>query len=176
MENLKLVVRGQTVKPCAADGMSASELLQPPSWALTDMVKLPCLSIRQPWAHLILHAGKDIENRSWKTKFRGEFLIHAAKGMTREEWDDAIDFTRGIELKIDPNAPPAVTIKTIQRGGIVGVARLVDCVSSHSSPWLIGDWGFVLKDVRPLEFLPCKGSLGFFHLPYAEHTHAEGVE
>lgn len=38
------------------------------------------LSIRQPWASLILKAGKDIENRCWQTKVRGRVLIHAAKG------------------------------------------------------------------------------------------------
>jgi hypothetical protein len=51
--------------------------------------KTPCiaLSIRQPWAWLILHAGKDIENRDWPTKYRGPFLIHASKGMTRDEYE-----------------------------------------------------------------------------------------
>lgn len=43
---------------------------------------MKALSIRQPWAWLILHGGKDIENRSWNTNFRGRFLIHAAAGMT----------------------------------------------------------------------------------------------
>ena len=36
------------------------------------------ISIRQPWASLILKCGKDIENRSWPTKFRGRILVHAA--------------------------------------------------------------------------------------------------
>lgn len=44
------------------------------------------LSIRQPWAWLILHAGKDIENRTWQTYQRGWFAIHASKGMTRREY------------------------------------------------------------------------------------------
>jgi hypothetical protein len=43
---------------------------------------MKALSIRQPWAWLILHAGKDIENRDRKPRnpalhFRGSFLIHA---------------------------------------------------------------------------------------------------
>ena len=49
------------------------------------------LSIRQPWASLILKAGKDIENRDWPTKFRGRILIHAAKGCTRDEWENGND-------------------------------------------------------------------------------------
>ena len=39
---------------------------------------MKALSIRQPWAWLILHGGKDIENRTWATKLRGRVLIHAA--------------------------------------------------------------------------------------------------
>ena len=32
---------------------------------------MKCLSIRQPWAWAIIHAGKDIENRCWPTSYRG---------------------------------------------------------------------------------------------------------
>jgi len=42
---------------------------------------LPALSIWQPWAWLIANGYKDIENRTWWTKFRGPFLIHASKRM-----------------------------------------------------------------------------------------------
>lgn len=47
---------------------------------------IKALSIRQPWAWLILWAGKDIENRSRRFHFRGRFLIHASAGMTRNEY------------------------------------------------------------------------------------------
>jgi hypothetical protein len=50
------------------------------------------LSIRQPWASLILLAGKDIENRTWETRLRGPILIHAAISMTKREYLDAMDF------------------------------------------------------------------------------------
>lgn len=51
------------------------------------------LSVRQPWTHAIIHFSKDIENRSWQAinrglRFRGRIAIHAAKGMTREEYED----------------------------------------------------------------------------------------
>ncbi|MCB2188832.1 MAG: ASCH domain-containing protein [Deltaproteobacteria bacterium] len=39
---------------------------------------MKCLSIRQPWASLIVAGMKDVENRSWATKYRGPVLIHAA--------------------------------------------------------------------------------------------------
>ena len=55
---------------------------------------MKALSIRQPWAWLILHGGKDIENRDWATRFRGRVLIHASKGVTQDEWSDAWEFSK----------------------------------------------------------------------------------
>ena len=36
------------------------------------------LSIKEPWASLIMNGTKRIETRSWKTKYRGEIYIHAS--------------------------------------------------------------------------------------------------
>jgi ASCH domain len=118
------------------------------------------LSIRQPWASLILKAGKDIENRNWPTKFRGRILIHAAKGCTYAELDGALDFATaacGTYYVAD--------LKTIPRGGIIGSVDLVDCVSASASPWFVGKFGFVLRDPQSLPFTPWKGQLGFFDVP-----------
>ena len=49
------------------------------------MVK--ALSIRQPWAWLVVHGYKDVENRSWSTGFRGRVLIHAG-GILDPEFDE----------------------------------------------------------------------------------------
>ena len=118
------------------------------------------LSIRQPWASLILKAGKDIENRCWPTKFRGRILIHAAKGCTRKELEDALDFAEAAS-----GTRYTVDLKTIPRGGIVGSVEIVDCVSASASPWFVGGFGFLLRDPLPLPFTPFKGSLGFFNVP-----------
>lgn len=130
------------------------------------------LSIRQPWASLILKAGKDVENRCWPTKFRGRILIHAAKGMTHDEHEDAIDFAgRACKAKPHPDAGGATfrelgfAFKDLQRGGIIGSVEIVDCVSSSASPWFMGEYGFILRDPRPLPFRPWKGQLGFFTVP-----------
>ena len=135
-----------------------------PAGSVLDLPKLPALSIRQPWAWLIVNAGKDIENRSWKTNFRGRFLVHAGKGCTRDEYDDAKFFA--IQYCGVNNLPK---LSELQRGGVVGVAEIVDCVDSSDSNWFMGDYGFVLKNARPLPFTPCKGALGFFnlHKPWA---------
>lgn len=115
------------------------------------------LSIRQPWAWLIVNGLKDIENRSWPTHFRGRIYVHAGKGMTREEYeaayDTAVDANIGIEL------PP---FEKLERGGIVGAVDIVDCVNNSESPWFFGPMGFVLKNPKVLPFMPCKGALGFF--------------
>lgn len=118
------------------------------------------LSIRQPWAWLILNAGKDIENRDWPAKYRGRFLIHASKGMTRDEYENAMDtafYHVGCKVKLPP-------IEQLERGGIVGSVELVDCVEHSDSPWFFGSYGFVLRDPQPMPFRPYRGQLGFFQV------------
>jgi hypothetical protein len=136
---------------------------------------MKALSLRQPWAHAVVHLGKELENRRWDTKFRGEFLIHAAKGMTRAEYFDASDFICDVkgwtvgELAHDLPGP-----KALARGGIVGRARIVDVIPPCTSerfarcphPWhMHQQFAFVLRDVEPLPFVPCTGMLGFWEVP-----------
>lgn len=110
------------------------------------------LSIRQPWAWLIIHGDppKDIENRSWKTGVRGRIGIHAAKKIDRAAYDRLVEKVA---------LPPIEELKT---GGIIGSVDLVDCVTESDSPWFEGDVGFVLADPEPCRFKPCRGKLGFF--------------
>jgi len=117
------------------------------------------LSIRQPWAWLILYAGKDIENRDWPAKYRGPFLIHASKGMTRDEYENGVNTLE--EIRPSLVLPP---FEDLPRGGIVGSAVLADCVRESDSPWFFGEFGFVLRDATPLPFRPYKGALGFFQV------------
>lgn len=42
------------------------------------------LTIKQPWATLIMQGDKRFEFRSWQTKYRGDLLIHAGKGIDKE--------------------------------------------------------------------------------------------
>lgn len=132
------------------------------------------LSIRQPWASLILKAGKDIENRCWPTKVRGRVLVHAAKGMTRLEHEDAIDFAVHAIRANPSNIKPTRTVTLrelgfdfdkLERGGIIGSVEIVDCVTDSDSPWFMGEFGFLLRDPQPLPFTPWKGQLGFFNVP-----------
>jgi hypothetical protein len=122
------------------------------------------LSIRQPWAWMILHAGKDIENRTWPTRFRGRVLVHASKGMTRIEHEDALDFARGC-IPVGSDILSRLPFINIERGGIVGSVEIVDCVTRSDSPWFMGEYGFVLRNPVVIPFHPCRGSLGFFDVP-----------
>ena len=42
------------------------------------------ITIKQPWATLIAKGYKEYEFRTWKTKYRGDILIHAGKGIDKK--------------------------------------------------------------------------------------------
>lgn len=123
------------------------------------------LSVRQPWAAMIMFLAKDIENRSWGTKFRGRFLVHAAKGMTRDEWQDAVHFAQfrcGVAAE---KLEEFCRFDKLQRGGFIGSVELVDSLDHSRSSWYMGEKGFLLRDPKPLPFIPYAGKLGFFDVP-----------
>lgn len=118
------------------------------------------LSVRQPWAWAIIHAGKDVENRSAPAiRNMGHctcpVAIHAAKGMTKEEYVDAYDFMRGLGILCPP--PGALL-----RGGIIGRVDIDRLVTSSASPWFFGPRGLVLRNAAACEFIPSIGALGLF--------------
>lgn len=123
------------------------------------------LSIRQPWAWLIVNGFKDVENRSWRTNFRGDVLIHASKGMTRDEYDSCLTDCIAIARRYPEYAgciPPA--FDELERGGVVGVATITDCIERSESAWFFGKYGFAMSNARPLPFRPCRGALSFFDI------------
>jgi len=133
---------------------------------MTDLPTL-ALSVRQPWAWAIIHAGKDIENRSWQAvnhglKQRGRIAVHASKGLGKEEYEDARDFINAILAARPDNGlccPAAIDLK---RGGIIGSVEVVDVVPDSESDWFMGPRGLVLRDPQPCAFVPSIGALGYF--------------
>lgn len=122
------------------------------------------LSVRQPWAWAIIHAGKDIENRGWKhpnpgLNFRGPVCIHASSGLGRDEFDDAIE---SIEFMAGPDVRQLPQARELVRGAIIGVADVVNIVRKSASPWWCGPVGLVLANAHAVDPIPCKGQLGFF--------------
>jgi len=89
---------------------------------------MKALSIKQPWASLIAHGIKNIENRTWKTKFRGRIFIHAssnAKGFLDLLNKKQVDDLR-LKTDLDFNFPISA---------IIGEVEIIDCVINHPSIW-----------------------------------------
>lgn len=99
------------------------------------MRTVPALSLHRPWTTFILFHGKDVENRSWPTSYRGPLLIHGAKPWSESAFDFAedVDLAHDHELGIagvsrDPADHPT---------GIVGTVTLVDvCNAALGKPFV----------------------------------------
>jgi hypothetical protein len=117
------------------------------------------LSVRQPWAWAIIHAGKPVENRSTGAlrhmSLPRRLAIHASKGMTRAEYESAAEFMASIGV----GCPPAADLL---RGGIIGHVLVEGVVKESPSPWFFGPRAILLADPRPCDFIPAVGHLGIF--------------
>jgi hypothetical protein len=122
---------------------------------------MKALSIHQPWAWAILHAGKNVENRGWATKYRGPLLIHASK--TRLSYDR--------EAQIDWQKVYGVALpkwEEMSTGVLLGIVDLIECLpasQANSSPWVEGPICWVLSNPRvfsdPISY---RGAQGLFEV------------
>lgn len=115
------------------------------------------LSIRQPWAYLIVRGIKDVENRSWPAppaRIGRRIAIHAAKtfDFAGFEW-----VRRRFHHLLLPRPD------RFELGGIVGSAVLFECVTQSTSPWFCGPYGFVFTAPLICRLRPCRGQLKFFN-------------
>ena len=118
---------------------------------------MKALSIRQPWAWLIVNGYKDIENRSWSTDFRGRIYVHAGKRVKQGDFPEQRDYIRRESGLILPEELPL--------GAIVGEVTIADCVDTSSNPWFCGPYGFLLSSpVAYKDPIPYRGQLGFFQV------------
>ena len=119
---------------------------------------LHCLSVRQPWARLLVHGFKDVENRTWKTHYRGPLLIHASKktDLMMCEYYSRANPEYGIPATGD-----------LPLGAIVGAVDLVDCTQRITSGWHeLGCWGWYVENPRVLSTpIPYRGQLGLYLVP-----------
>lgn len=122
---------------------------------------MKCLSMMQPYAELVASGRKTIELRSWNTRFRGQFLIHASK---------KTDMSACKKLGMEP--------KSLVNGAIIGTAYLyavkrypdkkafmVDSKKHLASYAKFGKsrYGFMLKGANKLRKpVSLKGMLNFF--------------
>jgi hypothetical protein len=137
------------------------------AWWLLKLYEMYALSLKQPWATLLVHGLKTIEVRKWPTARRGRILIHAAKvsDARSQGW-----------AKV-----PLHLIKEAQlKGGIIGSANLIECVTYASqsafdadkklhlneSAWFEGPkmFGFTFADAKCLPFYSFSGWMRFFEV------------
>lgn len=130
------------------------------------------ISVRQPWARLIVNGLKPIENRDRICNYRGTLYIHASK-----TYDKTANF-RKILIMIDDidiyNTFVDSEIEDCEMGGIVGKVQMVDCVSKSDSPWFSGKYGYVFTDPQVLPFRPIRGYPGLFEINSAGRLHKPG--
>lgn len=128
---------------------------------------MKAITIKQPWATLIAEGYKEYEFRTWKTKYRGDILIHAGKGTDKK----AMERFRNLNLEY-----PA--------GQIIAKAVITDCLSVDEGfaqklykkdpvvyRGLInkGDWngyGFKLENVEKIEPIEVNGKLSLWDYDY----------
>jgi hypothetical protein len=136
------------------------------------------LSVRQPWAWLLVQGIKTVENRTWRTNYRGPLLIHAG-GRLDLDWREEIDRLAHPRWRVfwRPNAYwrevlerladcPVEDEAAFPRGGSVGSVTLGDIVTASDDPWFTGPFGWVVQEARPLVYHACRGQLGLFEMAY----------
>jgi hypothetical protein len=124
---------------------------------------MKALTLKQPWAWAVAHAGKDVENRTWKppaSVIGQRIAIHAGKG-----WSEA----GGWALQALANGlfPPIES--HIVFGAIIAVATIRGCVGVEAScfnRWIDGPYGWLLTHVIALpKPIPCRGNQGLWNVP-----------
>src|SRR5258708_7662219 len=135
--------------------------------ALSTLFCMYALSLKQPWATLLVNGLKTIEVRSWPTARRGPILIHAAR-------------VPDGRLQAWAKVPLDLLRQTKQRGGIIGSAELIGCVTYASQKafgadqnlhlnepgWFTGPklFGFTFTNAKALPFYPFSGWMRFFEV------------
>lgn len=127
---------------------------------------MKAISIKQPWAGLILFDGKDVENRTWSSSYRGPLLIHTSRQIDRaalQNWSIAtrIKWAHAALALVTTQSPFFIT------GAILGVCRLIDVTPVCSSEWHEhGKIGFYVEDATAFESpIRYKGKPSLFNVP-----------
>lgn len=126
------------------------------------LAPLKVLTVHQHWAWAIAAGYKLVENRTWRTDYRGELAILA--GQSRQSLAASRELLASLGLE-----PPAEEL--LPFGAIVCLVELVDVVpvaDLAGDPFATGPWCWLLANARPLSHpLSCRGLLGLADLPPA---------
>jgi hypothetical protein len=119
---------------------------------------MKALSIRQPWAWLIVAGEKNVENRGWESKYTGPLYIHAAQTFDKAGYQ----WVKKNFPRIKMPTPKAFVL-----GAIIGKVDMLGCTGvPYNSPWFTGPYGFIFRrnTVKFETPVPCRGQLGFFEV------------
>ncbi len=134
---------------------------------------MKALTIRQPWASLICYGIKDVENRSWKTNFRGKLLIHSSSFKCKEDFPYALMLEHGNAVLNDVTFGN-IDLKIFPSSAIIGYVELSDCVEgNYDSIWAsAGNYQFVLKNAHFFDepIMGVKGKLNLFDYDLDENN------
>jgi hypothetical protein len=126
------------------------------------------LSIRQPWASLIIAGVKNIENRSWTTSYRGPLLIHASTTGTAADMEAGVKLCKKLGLNLPDNFPVGGFIGSVELTGIIWQEGL-DLRCDHPTFELKdargynGDgYGWIFENPKVIPFRRARGKLGLF--------------
>jgi len=130
------------------------------------MGRLPpvkALTVRPPWAWAVIYGGKDVENRRWRTTFRGPLLIHAGKDPD-PDGSGSLLWTMA-----DPEAFGHPKAAWEARGAIIGLVFLADVLTDSPSRWAVPGWyHWVFEFPFPIAPpLPSGGRQGLWSPPFA---------
>ncbi len=145
---------------------------------MSDANNLRAPAVKDPWATLIAIGAKQIETRSYRTRYRGPIAIHSSKAFSRA--DQAIcshEPVHGALERAGIHSPA-----DMPRGAIIAVAEIIACdqvpggqdsrevippePESSFGFYSPGRWLWRLRNVRRLpEPVPCRGMLGLWQLP-----------
>lgn len=153
-------------------------------------MQVKVLSVKNPFAYLILQGGKDVENRTWTTNYRGRLYIHVSGDtlpFLTDEPNLTDDYARKLEVFLDTLAEyyskcdieKGTTAESFMNAvidnpelwllksqSIIGYVDLVDIIQNSSSPWSIdGQYHWILKNPTLLEnpIRQVKGRLGLWN-------------
>jgi hypothetical protein len=126
------------------------------------------LAIQQPWAQLICAGIKDVENRSWKTPYRGKFLVMASSAKVTKNFLDKMPIEIADAISNQEILGNIPVLSELPTSAIIGYVELDDITEEdNGSIWGGGPFWWILKNARLFDepILNVKGKLHLFEIP-----------
>lgn len=121
-----------------------------------DTINVKIMTVKQPWATALISGGKDVENRTWETSYRGWMLVHAGKSI-----DEFVPARYGLGDKRAAMALP--------RGCVIGAVNITAVVRNRRSRWAeAGCWHWCHEPASAVELgipVPWRGVQGLTRAP-----------